>query len=551
MGSHYIPVGKIKIDKEILDIACPAAGYTPELICPTAGYELVVPPFIKDEEWPELPQSFDDEIVLLVSSQIGGLLRYNIKCDVSNDFNYAIYGEGNVLLEAGTNGSMSFTKDFSEMEGGYQATGYQTFIIRITPIIGQYLTSFTPITPLTDVNPIIEANINAPNLTVCSFQNCQILKKVSFCEMMNSWNGGTTTVNRPFQYTYSLEEVTMPKSLNGMVYMNYFFNGSGVRKIVFPENMPALKVLDYCFNNCEIKEIIYPINTPLLESARNFIAGTSNLKKVIMPVSDVMASYSSFASGASALEEAIIPISFPLSLFQATYIFNNCKKLKGEIIFPEMPNVANIDNNFANCMNIKKAGYSGVSPAALTSTTNLANGVSLLEEFIYPEIMDNAVQLRPPQNSLFLKKVILPISLQGCEKAFGDSQTGLDWNTTPNVEEITTCDNWGVHIHILHIYYLPKKLKQFDQPAFKISGTSGTSMSITYAKMLEYFNVDFSTVTGNLYLRYCNFPDTELNRIFGALPVVTGGQSIDVRNNPGTAACTPSIAEAKGWTVIT
>src|SRR5690554_4501715 len=81
MGSHYIPVGKIKIDKEILDIACPAAGYgetppPPEIYCPANGYE-APEPFTEEPEPPLIPPG-DGEFVFLVDNTLSAYIRFNI-----------------------------------------------------------------------------------------------------------------------------------------------------------------------------------------------------------------------------------------------------------------------------------------------------------------------------------------------------------------------------------------------------------------------------------------------------------------------------------------
>jgi hypothetical protein len=49
----------------------------------------------------------------------------------------------------------------------------------------------------------------------------------------------------------------------------------------------------------------------------------------------------------------------------------------------------------------------------------------------------------------------------------------------------------------------------------------------------------------------CLLGATELNAMFTALGTASGSQTIDVRNNPGSATCDPTIATAKGWTITT
>jgi hypothetical protein len=54
-----------------------------------------------------------------------------------------------------------------------------------------------------------------------------------------------------------------------------------------------------------------------------------------------------------------------------------------------------------------------------------------------------------------------------------------------------------------------------------------------------------------LSLQGCSFSVSELNKLFTELPVTTRTATIKVNSNPGSATCTPSIATAKGYTVVT
>jgi len=47
---------------------------------------------------------------------------------------------------------------------------------------------------------------------------------------------------------------------------------------------------------------------------------------------------------------------------------------------------------------------------------------------------------------------------------------------------------------------------------------------------------------------YCSLAATDLDLLFGDLPVLTG-KTIKITGNPGVAGCTQSIATLKGWAV--
>lgn len=48
----------------------------------------------------------------------------------------------------------------------------------------------------------------------------------------------------------------------------------------------------------------------------------------------------------------------------------------------------------------------------------------------------------------------------------------------------------------------------------------------------------------------CNMSATAIDALFTSLGTASGAQTINVRRNPGSATCTPSIATAKGFTVV-
>jgi hypothetical protein len=56
--------------------------------------------------------------------------------------------------------------------------------------------------------------------------------------------------------------------------------------------------------------------------------------------------------------------------------------------------------------------------------------------------------------------------------------------------------------------------------------------------------------TGTISINLNNLSATELDAIYTALPSLTGSASINVTSNPGTGSDDPTIATAKGWTVI-
>lgn len=84
---------------------------------------------------------------------------------------------------------------------------------------------------------------------------------------------------------------------------------------------------------------------------------------------------------------------------------------------------------------------------------------------------------------------------------------------------------------------------------FNITVGTGDITTILNASQLESLE-DVGTLT-SIKLSKQNLSDTEINKLFTDLPSTTKTATIDVSVNPGSATCDPTIATAKGYTVVT
>ncbi|MDP2106173.1 MAG: hypothetical protein Q8J76_09290, partial [Desulfobulbaceae bacterium] len=144
-----------------------------------------------------------------------------------------------------------------------------------------------------------------------------------------------------------------------------------------------------------------------------------------------------------------------------------------------------------------------------------------------------------------LKKILLPSAISILPAVTGVWGSLVD-TVNISVEEITEV-NWTMP-NPLVVAMQSVSLISFKQPTFKITYVAVEGISVARPGKLVYFDVDWSTVTGNISLMRNSLPVEEINRIFTALPVVTG-KTINVLANPGYATCNKTIATAKGWTV--
>jgi hypothetical protein len=85
-------------------------------------------------------------------------------------------------------------------------------------------------------------------------------------------------------------------------------------------------------------------------------------------------------------------------------------------------------------------------------------------------------------------------------------------------------------------------------PAYDLSLCTAYSSTFAGAYNLERFMA--TGITRGISFVDCNLSATAINEIFTNLGTAAGTQTITVTGNRGAASCTPSIATAKGWTVI-
>jgi hypothetical protein len=547
MPSHYIQVGKLKIDQALMDVICPAAGYTPELICPAAGYEKVIPDYVPDPAIPVVTNLSDESIVLICGTGAGGNIAFVVNVS-SGTCTYEIYGAGNTLLATSTIVSGgTFTYTFTNDMAGYEsANGDKYFKLHFHPTTGGESITIFRVSSTTVVYDIIEAYINAPNITLLNFDNSQVLRKAWLCASMDSLN--MLTAYKLFQKTYSLEEVTLPTSMSAQTNTQYWFSYSGVPSVVMPATMTALVDMRYTFRYGKQKYITMPGNAPNAANSRldYLCADTPSLKKVIFPDSfdAQMFTYQTFSN--SAIEEVVFPAGCTFTYW--TNLFQNCPNLLGEFTLAQDVSNVYLNDVFYNCPKVTKVTFQG-NGSAVTSFNNAVSIMPNLKELIFPENMDSATPLTSPVGSTLpsLTKITLPLSMTGV--ATGQSITGLfsNYSGLSNVREISTCV-WGTNLLTLTTVNA-KQLKIFNQPTLRLSGINCNGTSLASPSALEYFDIDFANSTGNINLKWNNLGTTEINRIFTALPAVDPARTISISGNPGYATCDPSIATAKGWTV--
>jgi hypothetical protein len=303
-----------------------------------------------------------------------------------------------------------------------------------------------------------------------------------------------TTAQSCFYYSIALRIVVWPETLPECINLSWLYRNGGLKKMTptennLPASLPKLETIGNMFEyNHVIEEIEFESDMPLLTVAVNFVIWSTSIRtcKFTGTVGD------------------------PASGCNFDWVFGY-----------------NYDN---------------------------------LTEFQYPPVIPKMIlssQSTTGQTCYNLKKITYPVEMNHVSTSVLTGFLG-NLNNCLSLEEITEITAGGNdYCHKVFLLYT-KKITSWWQPKIKLYGftMNGPSSSIPYP--LSSFECDWANVeAANSYgqtisfgFRYMSFEQPEIDRIFNALPTLTGAGTIDFRNNPGYATCDKTIATAKGWTVL-
>lgn len=499
MGSHYIPVSGITIDtiKDAiadalpdiidLDILCPAAGYDttppdPAIYCPANGY-FPDDTFVPPTEWPVLPDPSAQMIELIASDDFAGMLKVHFSTTGGGVF-MRIFGESGEILAEHTHPTNTVFSTSLPSSGGSVSSGYTVFRIQVFPLSGTFTTFVL-------YNGILSAKINAPTLTSLANSFRYVAEYIKSVEFFGGAYNSLSRMDYAFYLCRILDKLTLPTELNALTRIDYAFYGSSVRRMTWPAALPLLSNLANSYrNHLGMDELIFP-HLPELTTL-NYAFNAANIKVLTF-------------TGASN------------KLTNVQYAFSSSKIRK--LTLPS-------------------------STDLLTSVYYMGNGMTDLEEIIFPESM---AALTNMQTSLYqspqLRYIRMPLALP--------LVTNMAYfvGNAPRLSIMTECA-FGSGIVSLNNGITNHRIVDFNFPSLKISGINLSGFSAAPTP-LRKINIDWSNsiFTENVSVFYNALDKTELDRIFTLLPTVAG-RTFDARGNPGAATCDTSIAEAKGWIVI-
>lgn len=524
MGSHYIQVGKLKIDKDLLDIACPAAGYgstppPPQIYCPAAGYVLQYPEYVPPVGV-VYPESVPQSIIFTCNSNFGiwSYLSF-AKAGTSSSYVYEVFDLLGNLINSTTTPLSVLTFSFPEPKGYY--------IVRVTLTNpGGYFTTMT--SSLSNQYYVIENIIfNTPNFTTM-YNSCKYmggLRNVQF----NCTLDLLTSFQSAFQYS-GLYQFKFLDSYPALITANYMFQYCGDISIIeFPStcDLPLLSSLSFFASNTSMKTILFPTSVPALTLGTHLCRDSTNLKEVRL-----------FTNAPA--------------LINLTYAFSNTA-ITGEIVIKMFPALTNGTFLFGTNNPLTKIGFDDNS----TVVCDFNNALYLdrkITEIVYPSIFGSSNSLGI--SSQVLQKVVCPGMLLA-----GSTQPVSHYlnNYSPNLETVTgdfdnsaqgTCGQ-------LILSHNPLSLKVWNTPKLRVDNirVGATGAAYWYEKLevleVDWINSPWTTVgpSGYHIQMWADVSDAWLDALFTKLPTVSG-KSIDVTNCTGYPTCDKTIATAKGWTVL-
>ena len=527
MGSHYIPVGKIKIDKEILDIACPAAGYTPEILCPANGWVLepgqpYVP--VVDIGTPSVEQIF----ILLQHSAVARFTMA-VTCAGSQWYWELYSGTGDFIEKSSNINSGNSSKYL------YEGVENAFYIIKIKLVSDVSITKFL-ISQMTGYEiTILEVKMNTPYIAELNnaFRYTPLLRVVEFVSSVEY----LTTMQAAFQYS-GIEFWKPSKNFASLTNMSAIFQYSNIQQADFSDSLfPVLENFSYGFSNTNnAYKVKFPSSFPELTNA-SYLFNTSNVKLIEMySYAPKVTSYLYFAYNAIFLEGSIV---FPEAQY-CTTIYRIVENSKIESL-TLLGNWLSLTDARNVCSSLSRLVYMEF-PRQMGS---LSSSFALTSTFVIsvPEL----IELRLP-DLIFFSTTLANLPFSGVSRKMkiiqGDMESGLGISLNFGTGNLNYSAN-------LEEFELPKALYS----RLYIGGSA-------VAKKLTNLSVDWAnspwemipTGSTNMTIRlWCALTTAALNNIYNELPTVVpdgGTYKLQVSSNPGFGGSNYAVVEAKGWTVI-
>ncbi|WP_372775672.1 hypothetical protein [Mangrovibacterium sp.] len=523
--SHYIKVGNLKLDQDLMDVICPAAGFTPENICtvengyiPNPNVPFVAPITVVDIDVPP------ETIIFIMDSTLMSIFnKMTVSINASSALKYTFYDSDENLLGDVTSSSTS--THYASIAIPPSPTQFVKMVISIVTA-GRYFTKL-----------VSSASSSAFQVgTIAMYANTPNMKELYGA----------------FQYYKSIKEVKFYCTLNELTTMELMFSNSSIEQFTFDISLPKLSTIKSMFYISDLWEITFStgFSAPLLTTVYGTFRNTK-LKSASIPIINSVLDCT-FCFYQNSLLESLVIGGFPNATNVQGFIAESPRLLSFNL--PEMLLNANFDSFANKCYGLKILKFNGETKGFAGKPKVITDCYSL-DELEWPRATDSPTSVIAG-NNMSIKKIRLPDYVIGNAASIF---VNYFWKISGNnaLEYISGDYEWSTGIS--GSFYMVASdypnIKEIAIPKFKVASIQlGVNI---YNKLNKLTNIAFDwshtswTTGGSTILIYAALTTGCLNDIYTELPTVSGATyTLDVSSNDGYAGSDPSIATAKGWTVL-
>ena len=511
-------------------------------------------------EWPEIRNVGDDEILLLVTD----LHRLRFMLGVGSGTFTVTWGDGTSNDYSGYL-PMS-THDYTGATGYTidPLSGRKLWLVRITPTGSSHLTGFKAYRPYDtygpSTTPIIAAAFGGQYFSAWydgqhgPFSNTgykTYSTQLVYCKIKSF--GTATDATGLFRECYSLKSVDLPASFGTLTNLtDFFYYCRDLQKVTLPD-WGSVTTLSSLFYGCSsLEEVTLPNSWgDRITTTQVMFQDCSRLKGVTIPATwNNVTTTSNMFSSCRTLESITLPTSWG-KVTNVNYMFSSCRSLTNLILPVSWDDVTDVSGFLSN------TGLPSISIPPFTKVTNASSLFSGCSRLVSCEFQGWGVVTNI--SGMFygcysLREVKLPPessnSLTDCSSftdAYSTSSiikfTNLDYVGSPTVDtnfaNFLSCLSEPI---ALTLYARISKLV--------VSGQNAYPTNLTSLRLPNAINSGFGGRSPQINVSYTNLDANALNLLFGDLPVVTG-KTIDISGAAGASTCDKTIATTKGWTVTT
>jgi hypothetical protein len=547
------------------------------------------PRYNRPSDWLDIDSlvtNSDEKIVALVAVIEDSDNLIALRCQGNYTVNW---GDGTVTNYS-SNSIASHSYNYSDASSGNSSTrGYRMQILTVTPQAGQSLTTFrTDVTHPSAVGNqsynYLDIRFRLPNCTTFDHDGNSVQQKKNMLERiigLGTW--GVTNLTTACRSLPALVECELPPTTG--THFALFQNCTDLQVVsnMNFDNASGANSLRSLFNNCVKLQYVPDIDAPNALVIQETFRGTFNLLGVgTFKVPSATNStnwvfqsrlrilYGEYNfSGLTAANQmfqdtnklvSAPPLSFP-SLTNATQLFVNCaiqgldvdlpvatagrglfQGFSGTIKRANMPALINADRLFRGCL---AQDSSGVTVGGAGTITNA--GAMFFQSYFetLPPVDYSNVTTARNGEGIFESSRARFISGSIDLSSLSDNGHEM-FNQTVNLKEINAT-SIGTDTDGRNLFSSAENVQEIG--SFSLGNR--TNLTNAFNNMRNLQRMKATGIKASVDFSSCGSLSADaIDEIFTNLATVSSG-NINVSNNNGSATCTTSIAQNKGWTVTT